>query len=153
MPFVEEVAEVNVTIREAQEADAVALAELLTELGYPSKISFARKHIRRSQAFHNQSVILVADHLKAVVGFVAMNRFEVLPYPYAWLRITAMCVTADHRHTGIGRALEASTRRMAASLDCSCIEVTSNIRRTDAHRFYKKLGYTEASKGYTKCIS
>jgi len=142
-----------VSIRAARENDARAIARLLEELGYPCVVSFARDHIRQSLCAHSPSAIRVAEIGSAVVGFIAWHHMQVLPYPYAWLRITAMCVASEHRRFGIGRLLEATAQQAAGRQRCRYIEVTSDIRRREAHRFYEQLGYAEKRKRFMKLVS
>ena len=153
MPSVDAKTSADIYIRQALENDADSIAGLLEELGYPGEISFARDHIRRSRGPHSHSDIQVVECNKAIVGFIAWYRMDVLPYPYAWLRITALCVTASHRHKGLGHALEASAQRAAVRQGCEFIELTSDILRTTAHRFYERLGYVEKRRRYMKRIS
>jgi GNAT superfamily N-acetyltransferase len=65
-------------------------------------------------------------------------------------RVTALVVEASSRGCGIGRALMEAAERWTAEQGCVLIEVTSNQRRVDAHRFYEKLGYERTSFRFSR---
>jgi GNAT superfamily N-acetyltransferase len=64
-----------------------------------------------------------------------------------------LIVDARCRSTGIGRALVNAAERMFAEAGCGMVEVTSNIRRTDAHAFYQHLGYELTSTRFMKTLT
>ncbi|WP_030543706.1 GNAT family N-acetyltransferase [Streptomyces albus] len=62
--------------------------------------------------------------------------------------IEAVRVHADERGSGLGTrliewAIEESRRR-----GCGLVQLTSDATRTDAHRFYEKLGFTGSHIGF-----
>ena len=40
----------------------------------------------------------------------------------------------------------------ARALGAATLELTSNKRRTDAHRFYERLGYARSHEGFKKVL-
>ncbi|MGW4670402.1 N-acetyltransferase family protein [Streptomyces sp. NPDC004324] len=62
--------------------------------------------------------------------------------------IEAVRVHTDERGSGLGtRIIEwaiAESRRQ----DCRLVELTSDASRTDAHRFYERLGFTASHLGF-----
>lgn len=67
-------------------------------------------------------------------------------------QIEGVRVRADLRGQGIGAALirDAETRARAAG--CTLLQFTTNRSRTDAHRFYDRLGFTASHIGYKKSL-
>lgn len=61
-------------------------------------------------------------------------------------------VDADHRGQNIGQALMADAEHHARGAGCSLIQFTTNKSRTDAHRFYDRLGFTPSHIGYKKSL-
>ncbi|WP_329526905.1 GNAT family N-acetyltransferase [Streptomyces sp. NBC_01462] len=62
--------------------------------------------------------------------------------------IEGVRVRTDERGTGLGTqiiewAVDESRRR-----DCRLVELTSDASRTDAHRFYERLGFTASHVGF-----
>jgi GNAT superfamily N-acetyltransferase len=63
-------------------------------------------------------------------------------------QIEAVRIRADHRGSGLGTgiiewAIDESRRR-----GCSLVQLTSDTSRTDAHRFYERLGFTASHTGF-----
>lgn len=65
-------------------------------------------------------------------------------------QIEGVRVRPDRRGQGIGAALirDAETRARAAG--CTLLQFTTNRSRTDAQRFYDRLGFTASHIGYKK---
>ena len=56
-----------------------------------------------------------------------------------------MLVDETWRSRGIGASLVRAAERALAAQGCYMVEVTSHVRRTEAHRFYERLGYEKTS--------
>ena len=56
-----------------------------------------------------------------------------------------MVVDEALRSRGIGAALVRAAEAALAAQGCYMVEVTSHMRRTEAHRFYERLGYDRTS--------
>ncbi|HRM76225.1 MAG TPA: GNAT family N-acetyltransferase [Paracoccus sp. (in: a-proteobacteria)] len=67
-------------------------------------------------------------------------------------QIEGVRVASSRRGEGIGEALirDAETRARAAR--CTLIQFTTNRSRTEAHRFYDRLGFTASHIGYKKSL-
>ncbi len=67
-------------------------------------------------------------------------------------QIEGVRVASSRRGEGIGEALirDAETRARAAR--CTLIQFTTNRSRTEAHRFYDRLGFTASHLGYKKSL-
>jgi GNAT superfamily N-acetyltransferase len=70
---------------------------------------------------------------------------QVLHRPKPVGRISMMVVEERLRGQGIGAALVRAAEEWLVGQGCGLIEVTSNIARIEAHRFYEKLGYERTS--------
>ena len=64
-----------------------------------------------------------------------------------------LVVSEAVRGRGVGRALVAAVETKCAGLGCVLVEVTSNIRRDKAHRFYEGLGYEQTSFRFARTPS
>ncbi|MEV4147254.1 GNAT family N-acetyltransferase [Amycolatopsis sp. NPDC049691] len=63
-------------------------------------------------------------------------------------QIEAVRIHADHRGSGLGAdlvrwAIDESRRR-----GCALVQLTSDVARTDAHRFYERLGFVPSHTGF-----
>ena len=61
-----------------------------------------------------------------------------------------LVVSEAMRGQGVGKALMGAVEARCAALGCVLVEVTSNMRREDAHRFYEGLGYERTSFRFAK---
>jgi GNAT superfamily N-acetyltransferase len=66
--------------------------------------------------------------------------------------MTAVVVDESARGQGIGRLLVAAAEEYFTERGCAMVEVTSNKKRLDAHRFYEQLGYTGTSFRFAKSL-
>ncbi|MFJ3881601.1 GNAT family N-acetyltransferase [Streptomyces sp. NPDC090077] len=62
--------------------------------------------------------------------------------------IEAVRVRADRRGGGLGRILMDRTIERARTRGCALVQLTSNKRREDAHRFYGGLGFARSHDGF-----
>lgn len=62
--------------------------------------------------------------------------------------IEGVRVHADERGNGLGaRFVEWAIERSRAE-NCQLVQLTSDVTRTDAHRFYERLGFTASHVGF-----
>ena len=137
-------------LRDATRRDAQVVADLLSELGYPSPVDVMAD---RLEAFvrSGEVAILALDDSRAL-GFVTIHVTPVLHRPTGVGRITALIVTENARGLQVGRALVEEAERRLAARGCALIEVTSNQNRTPAHAFYERLGYEKISYRFKKSL-
>lgn len=65
------------------------------------------------------------------------------------LLVEAIRVRSDLRSSGIGSAVMRWVAEVAApALSATMVQLTSDASRTDAHRFYERLGYTGSHVGF-----
>ncbi|GAA2383885.1 GNAT family N-acetyltransferase [Streptomyces glaucosporus] len=62
--------------------------------------------------------------------------------------IEAVRVHADERGGGLGTRLIEWAIGESRRLGCSLVQLTSDATRTDAHRFYERLGFTASHVGF-----
>ena len=57
-------------------------------------------------------------------------------------------MAAAHRGQGIGAQMMTRAIAMARAAGCGVVQLTSNRKRLDAHRFYKRLGFEASHEGF-----
>jgi GNAT superfamily N-acetyltransferase len=63
-------------------------------------------------------------------------------------QIEAVRVRADQRGSGLGGELMIWAIEEARRRGCALVQLTSDKRRTDAHRFYERLGFVASHEGF-----
>lgn len=62
--------------------------------------------------------------------------------------IEAVRIASDLRGQGLGRAFIRALVEEARRAGCGAVQLTSDKRRTDAHRFYQGLGFAMSHDGF-----
>lgn len=57
-------------------------------------------------------------------------------------------VSATHRNKRIGEQMMAWAADQARARGCAFVQLTSNKQRTDAHRFYERIGFSKSHEGF-----
>lgn len=135
-------------IRDAIPADAAALAGLINELGY--EVQAAGVAERLADQYAAGFGTLVAEEDGVVLGCASWSQMRVLHRPGPVGRASMLVVAEAARRKGVGKALMAAVEAKCFSLGCVLVEVTSNLRRADAHKFYEQLGYEKTSYRFGK---
>ena len=135
-------------IRNAKPSDAPRLVELFGFLGHP----IDEKPLRRNLAALKKAgdAVLVATLGNEIVGVCGVGRRTVIHRDAPLGRITALVVAKETQGHGIGRMLVEAAEKWMRDHGCKLVEVTSNDRRTQAHAFYRHLGYERTSVRFAK---
>ncbi len=135
-------------IRAATKADAPLLAALFALLDHQIEPAQIAANLQAMKKDGDQLLVTVRG--KDVIAACAVQA-TVHPHRDAPVgRITILVVAEAERGTGLGRALVAEAERLLASRSCKLVEVTSNEKLTQAHRFYQQLGYARTSLRFAK---
>ncbi|GAA3809732.1 GNAT family N-acetyltransferase [Streptomyces chiangmaiensis] len=62
--------------------------------------------------------------------------------------IEAVRIHADERGSGLGTQLLAWAIDVSRRQNCQLVQLTSDVSRTDAHRFYERLGFEASHVGF-----
>jgi GNAT superfamily N-acetyltransferase len=131
-------------IRTARPTDAPAIERLLVEgLGHEVAFEHLAKRIDHAAAAPASLFVLVADLDGAVVGVAATTVSLLLEYAHPQARLSAIVVDAAHRRHGIARSLLAAVVAEAERRGCFRLELTSAAHLTEAHAFWRHLGYED----------
>jgi GNAT superfamily N-acetyltransferase len=148
------------TTREAVAADLSAVIALLahdtvgvaeqdrpTDVTVEHRAAFAQ--IDADPADH----LLVAEIDGEVVGCLQLTILRHLTHRGGRRgHVEAVRVDAARRGEGIGTALMEAAIALAVEHDCRLVQLTSNAQRTDAHRFYERLGFTSSHVGFKRSL-
>lgn len=143
-------------IRLATEADLPRIVELLAQLSpddpdredASSPLPYNYHLVFREMAQGKQH-LLVAESRGKLIGTLVLAVVPNLSHkgtPYAI--IENVVVDEKHRSKGIGEALITRAVDEARKAGCYKVTLTSNKRRTEAHRFYERLGFSRTHEAF-----
>jgi GNAT superfamily N-acetyltransferase len=141
----------GLTVRDAQAADAPAIAGLLAQLGYPTEAAAVEQRLERLQIVGDR--ILVADVDGTAVGLGHLQVTPALERDRPAAKIGALVVDDAHRGQGIGRALVQALEDEARLRGCGLLFLTTSERRDDAHAFYERVGLEQTGRRYGRTLS
>ena len=130
----------STSIRPARQEDAESLANLATQLGYPSTAEQIRERFDILRARPDENAVLVAEVDGVVVGWVHAHTYKLL-VEAPEVEIGGLVVDENLRGQGIGEELMHDAEAWAREQGCASVYVRSNTIRTRAHEFYKRIGY------------
>ena len=140
-----------VEIRVSTPEDAAAVSCLLEQLGYVVEPQRAAERIRRLGETGVDPILLaVADG--QVLGLIAMHLTQMLQYQTPVMRVTALIVEQHARRRAIGKLLMERAEHLALAAGCEFVELTSASGRSEAHDFYRSLGYEPNSFRFRKTL-
>jgi GNAT superfamily N-acetyltransferase len=129
-----------IRIRAAATADAPAIAELMTQLGYRATATEIAERLERLLALPSHLIVL-AELEGKVVGWIAAE-LRVLLGSEPRVEIVGLVVAEAHRRSGIGSTLVGTVEQWQRDRGVSTILVRSNVARSESHPFYERLGYS-----------
>ena len=139
----------ELSVREARDADAAAISRLLDALGHPLDPPCVIEQLRALEAQGGSST-WVAEREGRVVGLVSAQTILMLHRPAPTGRVTVLVVAPDTHGHGIGTALLRAAERFLFGRGCKTIEVTSAPHRTAAHAFYLRRGFARQPERFLK---
>jgi GNAT superfamily N-acetyltransferase len=92
--------------------------------------------------------LLVAEQNGELVGTLQITFIRGLSRKGAKrAQIEAVRVASSHRGQGLGREIFLAAIELARSEGCSLVQLTTDKKRADAHRFYENLGFVASHEG------
>jgi GNAT superfamily N-acetyltransferase len=91
----------------------------------------------------------VVEHEHAAIGMFQLTYLPSITRP--GMRrglVESVHVIHEARNRGFGREMMRWVIARCRACGCGIVQLTSNKRRTDAHRFYKALGFTASHEGF-----
>ncbi|MDQ0934003.1 GNAT family N-acetyltransferase [Streptomyces turgidiscabies] len=144
----------DVEIRPATAEDVPAIVGMLADdpLGArresPDDLTPYLTALDRLAADPNQHLV-VAVRGGRVVGTLQLTTIPGLSRKGATRSIIeGVRVHATERGSGLGTQLIEWAIAMSRRENCQLVQLTSDITRTDAHRFYERLGFTPSHVGF-----
>ncbi len=140
----------NCLIRDGTDADVPVILGLLYDLGRPkpqedADVDLFRKRLM-GYIMDPDKYVLVAeiDDVK-IVGMMSMILLPRLNQKTPEMYIPEMVVLPEYRGMGIGEKLVDKCAHIAGKKECHRMRLESGNQRTDAHGFYKNLGFKQSA--------
>lgn len=144
----------DLEIRRATAADIPAIVAMLADdpLGAkretPDDLSPYLTAFERVATDPNQQLVVAVRegqvigtlHLTVIPGLSRQGATRAL--------IEAVRIHADARGSGLGTRLFEWAIEESRRQNCVLVQLTSDMTRTDAHRFYERLGFTASHMGF-----
>lgn len=139
-------------IRPATQADAAALAGLVSQLGYPTQ---PEQMARRLDAIlaRGDYRTLVAVRGDDVLGMIGGQLCPSFNRDRPSGRIAALVVDAGCRRRGVARGLLAALERWMVEAGAAGVFVNSRHHRADAHALYASAGYGDNGLRFVKDLA
>jgi GNAT superfamily N-acetyltransferase len=127
-------------IRRARSDDAVRIAELSGQLGYPATAVQMRKRLRGIKPSSQHAVFIAESSKEGIIGWLHVSRQPLLEVEIR-AEVNGLVVGEEHRSAGAGARLLAAAETWARKRGCKSMSVRSNVIRERAHKFYERNGY------------
>ncbi|MFD3695873.1 GNAT family N-acetyltransferase [Streptomyces sp. NPDC058646] len=142
--------------RTATRADLPAVLALLADedrVVDPASTVVAEAHERAFAAIgadaRNELLVLTDDAGTTVLGCLQLTYVPGLGQDgQDRALVEAVRIRADRRGGGLGAELMRLAVERARERGCGLVQLTSNKRRTAAHRFYERLGFARSHEGF-----
>ncbi|MCP2043469.1 GNAT family N-acetyltransferase [Pontibacter sp. HSC-36F09] len=134
----------QLTFREIILADARALAALSHQFGYSVTVEEMRDRMEQMLSREDHcGFVAIAE--QQIVGWIhGFYTFRLESEPF--VEIGGLVIDEGFRRQGIGQQLIARVKVWASGFAVQKIRVRCNTIRTDAHKFYLKVGFTESKE-------
>jgi GNAT superfamily N-acetyltransferase len=146
----------SVRFRPATAGDLAAIVALFADdpLGREREHDGPELHTRYREAFavierDPHQLLAVAERGNRILGVLQLTFIPGLTRSGMWRgQIEGVRVAAAERGSGIGRRMLEWAIDECRNRGCGLVQLTSDERRTDAHRFYEALGFRATHRGY-----
>lgn len=148
----------NVTIRSAHSGDVERLIELLRHGALDdrqddrSDLGAYLAALTEIQAAAGNDVLVVEvdDEVVGMCQLVLFRHFQ--RHGGRCAEVESMHIRPEFRGRGLGEHLLDAAVNAAREAGCYRIQLTSNLRRADAHRFYEHHGFVPSHVGFKRLL-
>lgn len=143
----------DLIIREAVRSDIPAIVGMLADDPLGATRETPNDLVPYEEAFAeiestDVMTLLVAEQNGEVVGTAQLSFLPGLSHRGMWrAEIEAVRIREDKRGSGLGSQVIQACIAAAEGHGCGLIQLSSNVIRTDARRFYERLGFAASHVG------
>lgn len=145
-------------MRRATAADVPVIVDLMQDddLGKLRETAADQRHADAFKAIDgdDNQLLAVAELDGRIVGCFQLTFIPGLSRHGAWRgQIEAVRVARELRGRGLGRQMMQWAIDRCRERNCALVQLTSDLARPDAHRFYEGLGFTASHAGFKLRLS
>ena len=143
----------GIKIRKVRAGDAVRVAELSGQLGYPTPAKEMARRLRGVLKERNGACFVAETKEHGVVGWVHVSMTPLLEVERR-AEVNGLVVDETIRSQGAGWLLLDAGEKWAKTQGCRGMSVRSNVLRERAHGFYLRHGYEhyKTQKAFRKTL-
>ena len=132
--------------------DAEGLCGLIqNELGYSDVTADEVRSSIEKMSGSDDYFTIVAEENDEICGYISAVR-EISLETGEYYRVIGLAVKSEYQGHGLGTALLTLAESNAKAKGARLITLSSQFKRTKAHEFYEKLGYTKTSFAFKKYL-
>jgi GNAT superfamily N-acetyltransferase len=129
-----------IVIRKVRATDAVRLAELSTQLGYPVGTREMASRLKLVLREKKAACFVAEEKSAGVIGWIHISTMPLIEVPPR-AEVNGLVVDEKLRSQGAGWALLQAAEDWARKHRCKHMSVRSNVIRDRAHIFYERHDY------------
>ena len=134
----------NIIVRQMTLNDAQEVCKICSEdLGYPCDLHLVTEKIKKIDFTRENVFTALID--ECTVGFIHVEKYDLL-YSETMANILGLAVKSEYQNKGIGKRLIQAAEAWATENNINTMRLNSGISRTNAHNFYRHLGYGTEKK-------
>lgn len=141
-------------LREARREDIRRVVEMLAD----DDLARSREDLTGDMAAYHaafdaiaadpNNTLYVWDDNGAVMGCLQLTFLPGISYQGAWIaQVEGVRVDSSLRGTGVGEKMMEAVIAKSRERGCKQLQLTTNKKRTDAQRFYSRLGFVGSHEG------
>jgi len=134
----------EISVRQISQEDAATITSLCQQLGY----SLTRQQILQniiSVLASKDHDAFVAVHRSKVVGWIGVAQ-TIMIESLSFCEINGLVIDENYRSKGIGKLLVEKAKLWAMEKGRDTVRLRCNVKRTEAHLFYRHLGFRETKQ-------
>ena len=131
-------------INQATIDDAPAIRLLSHQLGYPVSEQQTLDNLRIILT-NKEEALFVARLGNAIVGWIGVFQSLHLVSGYCF-EVAGLVVDSNHQRLGIGKRLLEKAREWSKEKGGQVFRVRTNVKRGEAHKFYRRFGFEEVKE-------
>ncbi len=145
----------KISIREASDVDVPILLGLLYELGRPepqvdSDVDSFRRLAKQYISDSDKKILVAVLDDVEIVGMLSIVFLTRLNQKTPELYVPELVVRKKYQKSGIGSKLISFCIQVGKKKNCHRIRLESGNQRSQAHRFYKSMGFSQSAQSFTK---